>query len=336
MKQSIPQKYLHAFAAALVKKSSAKPASRKRTRTVFLRLLSVLNTIYYTGGRVSLWEWNALIDTAGRGWRKTRMDDFQAALSILRDMLADRAPGSSFAGATSIPSHDKSRIVAARVEPDDITYTTLIVIAGRTLKPDILRLAESYLISSGHSPNRITYLVYLRFHARKGRLGDVRRMMFRILENEWELGQDGVNALLWAYGRNGRLDIAGSIYRIMRHNLLPDDPSNEKYAVNSAIVRLKDLENITIPADVKPDAITYYTLIQVYAYHGRLREALDVFTDMMTSPVPVAGTLEDMEDYVPGLALPNPFPLQRTHEFHPRPSRLVCSRWKNAPSNFSA
>ncbi|KAI0832499.1 hypothetical protein BC628DRAFT_1346934 [Trametes gibbosa] len=306
MTRSIPHKYLHAFAAALVKKSSAKPASRKRTQTVFLRLLSVLNTIYYTGGQVLLWEWNALIDAAGRGWRKTRMDDFQAALSILQDMVADRAPGSSFAGATFIPPHDKSQVTAEPVEPNIVTYTSLIAIAGRTLKPDILHLAESYLVSSGHSPNRITFLVYLRFHARKGRLGDVRLMMFRVLQNGWRLGQDGMNALLWAYGRNGRLDIAGSIYRVVRHHAFPDDPSNNNHAVQTATRTLKDLESITIPSDVKPDAITYYTLIQVYAYHGRLRECLDVFTDMMTSPVPVAGTLQDMENYVPGLALPNP------------------------------
>lgn len=57
---------------------------------------------------------------------------------------------------------------------------------------------------------------------------------------------------------------------------------------------------------MKPDAVTYYTLIQVYAYHGCFRDCLDVFSDMMTSPEPITGTLEDMANYVPGTVLPSP------------------------------
>ncbi|KAL1944218.1 hypothetical protein VTO73DRAFT_3403 [Trametes versicolor] len=306
LQQSIPHKYLHSFAAALVKKSKSKPAYKARTRTVFLRLLSVLNTIYYTGGQLRLWEWNALIDCAGRGWRKTRVDDFQAALHIYRDMVANRAPGSSFAGDTLIPEHDASRIASQPVEPDVVTYTSLISIAGRTLNPELLHLAESYLVSSGIPPNRITFLAYLRFYARKGRLGSVRSMMFRVMENAWPLSQDGTNALIYAFGRNGRHDVSGLIYRVLRHHLLEEDSLQDDPAVESAVSHLEEHERIVIPPDMKPDAVTYYTLIQVYAYHGCFRDCLDVFSDMMTSPEPITGTLEDMANYVPGTVLPSP------------------------------
>ncbi|OJT10187.1 hypothetical protein TRAPUB_13292 [Trametes pubescens] len=306
LQQSIPHKYLHSFAAALVKKSKSKPAHKARTRTVFLRLLSVLNTIYYTGGQLRLWEWNALIDCAGRGWRKTRVDDFQAALHIYRDMVANRAPGSSFAGDTLIPEHDASRVASQPVQPDVVTYTSLISIAGRTLNPELLNLAESYLVSSGIPPNRITFLAYLRFYARKGRLGSVRSMMFRVMENSWLLSQDGTNALIYAYGRNGRHDVSGSIYRVLRHHLLSEGSVEDDPTIESAVSQLEEQERIVIPPDMKPDAVTYYTLIQVYAYHGRFRECLDVFSDMMTSPEPTTGTLEDMANYVPGTALPSP------------------------------
>ncbi|KAI0638260.1 hypothetical protein C8Q77DRAFT_1090198 [Trametes polyzona] len=306
LKHSIPPKYLHAFAAALVKRSADVPPRKERTQTIFLRLLSVLNTLYYSGGQVRLWEWNALIECAGRGWRKTRTDDFQAALNIYQDMVANRAPGSSIAGDTLVPPHGQTCITSKPVEPDVVTYTTLIYIAGRTRDPEVLQVAESYLVSSGIQPNRITFLAFLRYYARQGHLKNVRSVMYRVLEHGWSLGQDGINALIWAYGRKGRLDIAGAIYRILRHQLLPEDPSIDRHAVEKAVYRLQELENITVPADLKPDAITYYTLIQVYAYHGQLRECLNVFADMMTSPVPVTRSLEDGEEFVPGLALPDP------------------------------
>ncbi|KAI9000940.1 hypothetical protein BD414DRAFT_473129 [Trametes punicea] len=298
MEQSIPQKYLHCFAALLVNRSKSLPPRKTRTQTVFLRLLSVLNTIYYTGGQLRRWEWNALIECAGRGWRKTRLDDFQVALGVYRDMVANRAPGSSFASHAFLPMQDKSRIASKPVAPDVVTYTTLVTIAARTLNPEVLHLAEDMLGSSGIPPNRITYLVYLRYYTRKGRLGGVRSILRRLKENGWELGVDGLNALIWAFGRNGELRISALIYRILRHNLLPGLIPDDD--VQDAIRQLDELENISVPAELKPDAITYYTLIQVYAYHGRLLECLRVFADMITSPERITGKLEDSDDFLPG------------------------------------
>ncbi|KAI9063154.1 hypothetical protein FKP32DRAFT_1651318 [Trametes sanguinea] len=305
LKQSIPQKYLHHFAALLVRRAQTLPPKKFRTQNIFLRLLSVLNTIYYSGGQLRLWEWNALIECAGRGWRKTRVEDFQSALNVYHDMVANRPPGSSFASSAFLPLQDESQIASKPVTPDVVTYTTLITIAGRTLKPSLLHLAEEMLIASGIRPNRITYLVFLRYYAEKGNLSGVRSIVHRLQGLGWELGLDGLNALLWAYGRSGELEIAGSIYRILRRNLLPDSISAGD--VQEASRKLAQLESITVPATLKPDAITYYTLIQVYAYHGRLMECLGVFADMMTSPECITGKLDDVEKFVPGTpTLPNP------------------------------
>ncbi|KAI0352880.1 hypothetical protein OH77DRAFT_742718 [Trametes cingulata] len=303
LERSIPHKYLHSFAARLVSRSKTKPPVKVRTQKVFLRLLSVLNTIYYTGGQLRLWEWNSLIECAGRGWRKTTMENFQSSLSIYRDMVANRAPGSALVRSNPLPPPDESRVASEPVTPDVATYTALISIAGRTLKPDILRLAESMLVTSGIPPNRRTYIVYMRYYARKGQLGGVRSTLYRILENRWELGPEGINSLVWAFGRNGRLDIAGDIYRVLRHHVIPEEPPEE---VQRIAQKLEETENIAIPESSQPDAITYYILIQVYAYHGHFHDCMRVFADMMTSPVHLTGPLVDMDKPVTIPTLPNP------------------------------
>ncbi|KAL7282467.1 hypothetical protein ACG7TL_003938 [Trametes sanguinea] len=305
LKQSIPQKYLHNFASLLVRRAQTLPPQKFRTQNIFLRLLSVLNTIYYSGGQLRLWEWNALIDCAGRGWRKTRIEDFQAALNVYHDMVENRAPGSSFANSAFLPVRDESQIASKPVTPDVVTYTTLIAIAGRTLKANILHLAAEMLVTSGIRPNRITHLAFLHYYAERGRLGGVRAITQRVQEEGWKLGIDGLNALIWAYGRNGDLEIADFIYLILRHNLLPDlSPVDD---VQEARRKLFQRESISVPANLKPDAITYYTLIQVYAYHGRLIECLRVFADMMNSPECITGKLDDVKNFDPGMpTLPNP------------------------------
>ncbi|KAI6047044.1 hypothetical protein EDC04DRAFT_579690 [Pisolithus marmoratus] len=78
-KPVIPYGHLHRLAGRL---ASVKP----RTRTLYLQLSSVLATLRRTGGRVYIWEWNTLIDCAGKQWRKTSIADYRAALDILNDM----------------------------------------------------------------------------------------------------------------------------------------------------------------------------------------------------------------------------------------------------------
>lgn len=309
VKQLIPHKYLHSFAALLLARTKWRPSQKTRTQTVFHRLLSVLNTIYYSGGQVRLWEWNALLECSGKGWRKTRMDDFHSALNIYRDMIANRAPGASLSNNTFPP--DESQVASKPVDPDIVTYTTLLSIAGLTLNEPVLQEAEKLLASSGHQPNCITYLTYLRYYAMRGRLAGVRSVLSRMKLNDLELGIDGINACIWAYGRNGRLDIATLIYRILQHRLQPvQDPQDADVDrlgdIQGTVDQLAELEGIVVPAGLKPDAITYYTLVQVYAYHGRMQRCLTVFEDMMTSPEPITGPLHDTDAVGSEPTIPNP------------------------------
>ncbi|KAI1796310.1 hypothetical protein LXA43DRAFT_663260 [Ganoderma leucocontextum] len=311
LKQPIPQKYLHNFATRLTARTDWLPPAKSRTQTTFLRLLSVLSTIYYTGGQVRLWEWNALIELAGTGWRKTRVADFNSSLNVYRDMLANRAPGASLSDDPFVQVRDQSFVASQPVTPDIVTYTTLLTIAARSRNETLLRRAESELASSGLAPNRTTLLTYVRYYADRGQLSGVRTTLGRMKSSRFPLGMDGTNLCLWAYGRNGRLDIAGLIYRILRHRLHLENPSSEEPSedpgdIQDAVRELHELEGITIGRRLKPDAITYYTLIQVYAYRGWLHESLAVFEHMMTSPERVTGKLEDVIAPVSGPMLPHP------------------------------
>jgi len=262
---------LHRLARLL---SKVKP----RTRTLFLRLLSVLSTLYKSGGNVHTWEWNLLIDCAGKGWRKTRPEDFKAALDMYRDMIESKAPGSTFNGHRHVPEGGEGQ---KAVKPDIVTYTTLLHIAGRTLQHSIMRHARRILEASDIPPNRITYLSLIRYYARTNDLIGVRAILSKIREQGLELGLDGVNACVWAYARAGRLDIASLLYRVVRHNLIPEDEVGE-HDIQAAIRQLTFTEGLEIPLTIKPDAITYYTLIQCHAYHGDLSRSLEVFREMMT------------------------------------------------------
>ncbi len=311
LKQPIPQKYLHSFASRLTARTDWLPPAKSRTQKTFLRFLSVLSTIYYSGGQVRPWEWNTLIELAGTGWRKTRVADFNASFNVYRDMVANRAPGTSLSDDPFLPAPDQSLVTSQRVAPDIVTYTTLLTIASRSRNETLLRRAESELAASGLVPNRTTLLTYVRYYAEVGQLSGVRATLGRMKASCFPLGLDGTNLCLWAYGRNGRLDIAGLIYRILRHRLLLENPGSEGSSedcgdLEDTVRELDELEGITIGRRLKPDAVTYYVLIQVYAYRGRLHEALAVLQDMMTSPQRITGRLVDIPVPVSGPMLPHP------------------------------
>ncbi|OBZ76535.1 hypothetical protein A0H81_04026 [Grifola frondosa] len=244
----IPFRYMHRLAHLLV-------ATKPRTRALFLRLLSVLSHLHQWGGRVRLWQWNALIDCAGKGWRKTRVEDFKSALDVYHDMISRSAPGSAFSENEFAQSSDGQSAVGEFAEPDIFTYTTLVNIAGRTLNQATLRHATTMLNASGLSPNRITHLSLIRYFTRARQLSGVRATLSKMKEQGFEIGLDGFNACIWAYGRNGRLEVASTIYRVLRHNLLPETNTGED-DINAAIEYLYASEDITIPETLTPNAVT--------------------------------------------------------------------------------
>lgn len=134
------------------------------------------------------------------------------------------------------------------------------------------------LENSGHKPNAVTYLSYIRYYTKLGKLLGVRSILAQMVTNNMELGLDGVNACLWAFGRNNRLDIAEAIYRVLRSNMT-EEPDREVEQLRKQL----DSENIRIPRHIVPDHITYSSLAQVYAYRGHLEDCLTVFMDMVNA-----------------------------------------------------
>lgn len=267
----IPQRHLHRLARLL---ASTKP----RTRTLFLRLSAVLTMLHRSGFRIYLWEWNALLDCAGKRWRKCSLEDYKAAVEVFSKMTARSSED---------PDDDDEKLPAepdlVRVQPDIITYTTLLYIAGRSLDPSAIRHASNLLRASGLPPNRITHLSLLHYYTRTKQLSGIRSTLQKMREQGFEPGLDGINACIWAYGRNGHVDIASTIYRVLRHNLQPELDVGE-YDIETAVKYLLDVEGIAIRDDIIPDEITYTCLIQAFAYHGQFMKALNVFVDMLSTP----------------------------------------------------
>jgi pentatricopeptide repeat protein len=278
----IPYAHLHHLAHLL---ASSKP----RTRTLFLRLLSVLSYIHKAGGDPHLWEWNALIDCAGKGWRKARPEDFTNALDIFNDMVARK-------------SNKGDTLRGADVEPDIVTYTTLLNIASRTLSPSSLQHATSLLKSSRLPPNRITHLSLLKYFTETRQLSGIRTTLSKMKEQGLEIGLDGVNSVLWAFAYNNQMDVASTIYRVLRHSVLPELFRGDN-DINAAIQYLADVQGLLIPTNMIPNKVTYTIMIQTYAYHGDLIRSLQVFMDMLSSQnMESLPSRERPQNYVPTVA----------------------------------
>ncbi|KAI0069978.1 hypothetical protein K474DRAFT_946774 [Panus rudis PR-1116 ss-1] len=273
---TIPYEHLHRLARLIAK-------SNPHTRPLFIHFLSVVSTIHRTGGTVKLWEWNALMDFAGKGFRKTRQRDFVAAFNIFCDMISHKPPGASFIQSDIRPvTHPepigKSKSGMERV-PDIVTFTTLLDIAARSLHEPTLNRALRIFRQSGLTPNRITYLTLMRYYARRPELSGIRACISQLSNQGIELDTPLVNACIWAFARSNRLDVAGAMYVVMQSH--PDDPPERLEEAARAREFLESHEGLRIPSKLKPDDVTYTSLLQCYAYHGDLGGALRVFADMV-------------------------------------------------------
>lgn len=268
---TIPYPYLHRLARLLSR-------NRPKTRSQFLRLLSVLYTIQSTGGRIQLFEWNAVIDNAGKGWRKTQPSDFKFALEVFMDMVSGTSPG-----ATHFPSHFPALpSTSIPVVPDIVTYTTLINLAGNTLNGSIIRQATSLLQASGLPPSRITHLALLKYFSNTQQLSGVRSTLFKMKRQGLDLGIDGINLVIWAFGVNNRIDVVANLYRILRHGVYPEDRLGLS-AVQSLIQTLLEDENIPVVLGVRPNEISFTSVIQILLYNGHFEDGLKVFLDMLNT-----------------------------------------------------
>ncbi|KIL68196.1 hypothetical protein M378DRAFT_158737 [Amanita muscaria Koide BX008] len=268
-KPFIPFVHLHRVSRLLSR-------NRPQTHIQFLRIFSVLDVLRSSGGRIHAYEWNTLIDHTARGWRKARVEDWELALSLYNDMVLGRPPGATFEGDVQASKGDENHIV----KPDIYTYCSLLNVAVSTRQSQAVRRAIALLNASKIPPNRITFLTLLKHYSTTRHMSGVRSTVLKMREQGFELGLDGINACLWTYGWNGRLDIVTTIYRLLRHNASPEQEGT-KDVILTLRRQLEEEEYICISDDIRPDGTTFATVIQLMAHYGDLLTTLSVFVDML-------------------------------------------------------
>jgi hypothetical protein len=292
----------------LLRLIAAVPPRPLRTRGRFSQVFSVVRALREAGATVQRWEWNLLIDCAGKeGWRRPREEHFRAALGILAEMR-DRNYG-TLGGAAA----------AEALAPDIFSYTTLLAHAVRTRAPMAVRHAARLLLREGLRPGAHAHTTLLCFFARRGDLAGVRDTLFRMRRHMQEdddgrggdspgsdasvgLTQASFNAVLWAFAYNGRLDVARAMYRVVRARAVgagSEEEPEEREELEGLERSLDEREMIVIARDVVPDEATYHTLIQAHAYQGDLRPCLETLTDMLSALPPSSSP-----------------PLQHQHQHH--------------------
>ena len=277
---------------------------RPPTRQVFLRYLSLLARLRQVRptGLIYTWEWNTLINLAGSGFRKTPLDQYNSALNIYHDMRRS---------ASSLEASDN----AAASRPDIYTYTILLSIAARTRHGPAVRHAIALLHSSGLKPSRVTYTALARYRLIFEGLTGVRDGLQAMMKGGHEIGIDGVNTFIWAAGKEGQVEAALKVYRVLRRHfeILQDEKlygadrheelkpltvherhvkttgsksptDTQTPSLNPFLGPPSAIEGITLSRKLVPDQITYTTMIQILTYHGYLVDALGVLSDMLVTP----------------------------------------------------
>jgi len=298
----IPFPHLHRLTRLLA-------GNRPKTHRQYLRLLAVLTYLKHCGGAIMQYQYNALLDHSGKGWRKTREEEVQHAKRVARELQIGRLPG------LAEEAYDLENEDYPGLNPDIYTYTTLLATAARASSTKELLNIALLMQKAGLPPNRITHLSLLRYFTQKRSLSGVRSTLQKMRYQNLELGLDGLNACMWAYGRNGRVDIAWRIYRLLRHNVVPGNDGDVK-----EMDTLLGEEYIFIEPNIRPNEITFTMLIQMMAYLGHFPGVLDVFHDMLT--------FLNMEQGAPLVA-------GFTGEFNPGPYQPTVAVYRNIFLGFA-
>jgi hypothetical protein len=276
----------------LLRLLAAAPLPRPRGR--FAQVLSVLRALQDAGGTIQRWQWNLLLDCAGKeGWRRPREEHFRAALGLLAQMKRTDDDG------RDVDQRQQEEDGVGALEPDLYSYTTLLTHAVRTGAPAAVRHATQLLARAGFAPGVHAHTALLCFFAKQCDLAGVRDVLFRMRQaREGGLEQVPFNAVLWAFGYNGRLDVAKAMYRVVcarrasevgvRQREGGEEEEVEQREEKEIEAALAEREMVFIARDVVPDAATYHILILACAYHGDLRSSLEMLADMLSaSDVPV-------------------------------------------------
>ncbi|CEL57878.1 hypothetical protein RSOLAG1IB_02622 [Rhizoctonia solani AG-1 IB] len=258
--------------------------TRPRTRDLFQRLLSLLAILRAAGEPLRSWQWNSLADFAGRGLRKTSLEDYRAVVAVVQDMSNDSRPA---------------------FKPDVVTYNTLLAAAARTREHRAVQHALALMQASKVPPDRLSFLTLIPFYGRVGELLQVRNILQAMVKEGWEIGIDGLTAAIWAWGQNGghSLEVAMGIYYALRRNLWDGGASDQSLPLNTLPDDLNPALNIPglsppLPPSLVPNRITYTVLIQCLCYHGDLVRALQIYRAYMSSPREQHHGLSTKRDYL--------------------------------------
>ncbi|KAF5321028.1 hypothetical protein D9619_001091 [Psilocybe cf. subviscida] len=259
-----------------------------KTHRQYLRLLSVMTYINYYGGPLQQFEFTALIDNAGKGWRRVHREDFAHARDVYNDLMQGRLPSIS----ADLPQ-EYSTLRGVTFEPDVYSLSSLASQAARSLDLSAMRGVFKAFEKHGVVPNRITYLSQLKYYIDKRDLAGLRMSLQRMRSLNLEIGIEGLNHCMDGYSRLGRVEVSIMIYRLLRHNLTPETwEYGDEDEIDDVAAQLGE-EYIFVEADLVPDQITYRTAIQVMSYHGHFYLALEALLDMLSPAVESNGVVSE-------------------------------------------
>ena len=270
----------------LARLSALLVSARPRSRTVFLRLQQVLTAIRDAGGTLYTWQWNALLHAAGDTQRRVRSRDYLASVRVLRDWreYAAELEEAQLHDLPSVTDHDESYTsggAAPIPEPTIRTYTTLLSIATRTRLSRLVAHALQLMRESSLAQDRLARLAVLPFYIYKRKFGPVRAIIRDFAEAGTDVGVDGVTVYIWALGRMGYVDKVEETYAVLKENvrcIQGGQGAQSQQMDEGAKLLFGDL--LVFP-NVVPNAVTYVSVVQILAFQGHLRRALEVYRDML-------------------------------------------------------
>ena len=261
-------------------------SARPRSRTIFLRLQQVLTAIRNAGGTLYTWQWNALLHAAGDAQRRVRSQDYLASVRVLREWreYAAELEEAEFHDPPSTPPHDELTTSGKEVpvpEPTIRTYTTLLSIATRTRLPTLVAHALQLMRESSLAQDRMARLAVLPFYIYKRKFGPVRAIIRDFAEAGTDVGVDGVTAYIWALGRMGYVNEVEEVYATLKENVRRTQGGQDVQGQEMDSGPRLLFGDLLVFPKVVPNAVTYVSVVQILAFRGHLRRALEVYWDML-------------------------------------------------------
>ncbi|KAG8965886.1 hypothetical protein FRC03_012818 [Tulasnella sp. 419] len=152
---------------------------------------------------------------------------------------------------------------------------------------------------------RLFYLSRIPYYTKNCQPQHVVSILTSMIEQELDIGVDGINAAMWSFAYSGEVDVARGVYDLLRTNITNGESKEHRTCeVSSPSADTTKLHKqfaftemasstqnsnplLEIPglinsiSAVTPNHITYSSLVQAYCYRNRLEDALHVFRDYL-------------------------------------------------------